>query len=73
MSLTRRHYVALAEALSTSKPATLDSSHALIAWWQWERDLETIARVLAADNPSFFDKPRFIAACRENMDKERTA
>ena len=57
--MTRKDYVALAEALRVVHP---DRYKYLSNLETWQRAVATIADVLAADNPRF-ERDRFIKAC----------
>jgi len=57
--MTRKDYVALAEAIAGAFPIT-ENSTPIIAW---RLTMEAIADVLAADNPRF-DRERFVKACQ---------
>jgi len=64
--MTRKDYVALAEALHGAKPVPMAYQSAE-AWEignvYWRECMIAISDVLAADNPRF-DRERFIKACQ---------
>ena len=59
-SLTKKHFDALAAALSNTRPGVGSKSSLLD--WQWKSDVGTVANVCARFNPNF-DRARFLAAC----------
>ena len=66
--MTRKHYIALAEALRTERPFEDGEDYFRHSEWrkgasdEWHTIVLRIASVLAADNPRF-DKQRFGRAC----------
>lgn len=63
MTMTRKDYVLLAEALKYAKPDYVpDSLTNLARREQWERDCTKIAAALRGENPRF-DNERFAKAC----------
>jgi len=60
--MTRKDYVAIAEAFATTKPETADNVQAREARYQWKLVMTEIADVFADDNPRF-DRDRFYTAC----------
>lgn len=63
--MTKKDYVALAQALNRVKSLAGDSGERQ----QWRTDVATVADVLAADSPRF-DRERFIEACETGSDRE---
>lgn len=63
--MTRKDYVALAEALSLTEPSKSVDSQGVITpqWHVWLVTVDSIANTLAADNPRF-DRDRFLKACQ---------
>ena len=59
--MSRKDYIAIAEALSQSRPIAL-SEHGQAQLSQWQADINAIADVLAQDNPRF-NRERFVEAC----------
>ena len=59
--MTRKDYVALAEALQRVQPIT--SSSFARPRSTWYRCVDSIADVLETDNPRF-DRERFVKACQ---------
>ena len=63
--MTRKDYIAIAEALSRARPDNIDPiviRCPVDAWDQWLRDRRRLADALYADNPRF-DRDRFYSAC----------
>ena len=56
--MTRKDYIAIADALAQTRPVEDLSPD---QWDQWDNDRATIAVVLSADNPRF-DRERFYTA-----------
>ena len=48
--MTKKHFIALADALRAEKPGTNWDPNKLV---QWELDVKAIANVCAASNPNF--------------------
>lgn len=67
--MTRRDYVALAEGLLAARPENYlnDPGLSSRAIAQWEKDVRTIANVLARDNGRF-DRGRFYRACGADIE-----
>ncbi len=63
--MTRKDYVALAEALHSAQVSSETITFKGHDWAQavWEDCRDQIADVLAADNPRF-DRERFVRACQ---------
>ena len=78
--MTRKDYVALARALSLTKPKHDDGKrpaghgHLHGARSQWEHDLTVVCNALEADNPRF-DRTRFLEAAGyfNTWQEDRTA
>lgn len=76
--MTRKDYIAIAEALTDSQLSNARSLEEAQHWHaQWSTCVVTIADVLAADNPRFdrqrfyaatFDQQRFSAATEKRLD-----
>lgn len=67
--MTRKDYVAIAEALRVSRVASVKSEKVPTSWYdgannQWRVSCIHIADMLAANNPRF-DRQRFYDACGE--------
>lgn len=65
MSMTRKHFKLIAEALKDSEPSpSFFESGAIFdeAKAQWIRSCKSVASVLGQTNPSY-DKNRFLDAC----------
>lgn len=64
--MTKKHFVAIAEAFANSKPVDVDgaSETAGYHWrlYQWGKDVLAMASVLATTNPNFNRQP-FLNAC----------
>lgn len=63
--MTKKHFDALADALSTARPITYGyntPSQVADALAPWEESCAAVARVCARFNPNF-DRARFLAAC----------
>jgi len=59
MSMSRKDFQAIAEALSKERPSL---ETALPQWLQWKQDVRAVAKVLSLCNPAF-NRDRFLTAC----------
>ena len=57
--MTRKDYVAIAEAFADSRPSAVTTP---VQFYQWEDTRNKVANVFAEDNPRF-DRQRFYKAC----------
>ncbi len=58
--MSRKHFIALANALKATKPAVSSDTLGLIERAQWMRDVESIANACLAASDTF-DYQRFMA------------
>ena len=58
--MTRKHFVALANALACSRPVQGEDFEEATA--QWRCDIQAVADVCREQNPNF-DRERFLNAC----------
>jgi len=59
--MSQKDYKAIAAAFASTRPFNVDTPQFL----QWQKDVDAIARVFAADNPRF-SWSRFIDACGDH-------
>ena len=64
MTMTRKHFQAIADELASARPVegSPDVKHAWQAHHTWKRICEQMASMLRTQNPNF-DRERFLRAC----------